>query len=295
MLKKHMAACLVASAFITMPVLAQTSTTPGATSPGANQPAMGASSGAGAGGAGAAASGGAAGRFITQQQPNQWRGSRLIGINVYGANNERIGDINEVLVDRSGNADAVVIGVGGFLGIGEKNVALPFNAFEWQMDDTRRTASASGTGSGAGGSGTAARSGAGTGDTAGAGSGAASTTAGGAAGTTAGGAAGTTASTGTAGSGTRSDSTGTTASTSAAGGSGSRSGTERGYPDHAVLRMTKADLENAPAFRYIGDREDRSGSGSGSGSGAGRSSGSGSGAGGGAGTGAGTPGTAPRQ
>jgi hypothetical protein len=253
MLKKHMAACLVASAFMTMPVLAQTSTSPGATSPGASQPATSAPSG-GAGGSGASAAGAESGRFITQQQQNQWRASRLIGVDVYGSDNEKIGDINEVLVDRSGNADAVVLGVGGFLGIGEKNVALPFNAFEWQMEDNRRTASASGTGSGAGGSGSAARSG----DTA---------------------ATGSTAST------SGRDTAGTTASTSAAG-SGTRS-SERGYPDHAVLRMTKADLEKAPAFRYLGDRasDDRSGS-------AGRTSGSGAG---GTGTGAGSPGTAPRQ
>lgn len=243
MLKRHMAACLVASAFITMPVLAQTST-----SPGSSQPATGAASGSS--GQGAAASGGS-GRFITQQQQTQWRASRLIGINVYGADNERIGDVNEVLVDRQGNADAVVVGVGGFLGIGEKNVALPFNAFEWQMDDTRRTAAASGSG---GTSGTAGTGAARTGDTAGAGAGAG---AGPAAGT--GGTAGTSAGTmGTAGT----SSTGTTASTTAAGGSGSSaarsSGAERGYPDHAVLRMTKADLEGAPTFRYVGDRADSS-------------------------------------
>jgi hypothetical protein len=291
MLKKHMAACLVASAFITMPVLAQTSTSPGATSPGASQPATGASGGA-AGGGGAAASGGA-GRFITEQQTNQWRASRLIGIDVYGADNQKIGDINEVLVDRQGNADAVVVGVGGFLGIGEKNVALPFNAFEWQMDDSRRTAAASGTGSsGAGGAGSgagAAGTGAGT-------AGTTATTGAGAGAGTAGTTATTGAGTGAAGSpATRGD---TTASTSAAGGgsasgSAARSGAERGYPDHAVLRMSKADLENAPTFRYVG--ENRSEAGGTGGSGAARTGGSGAGGGSATGTGAGSPGTAPRQ
>jgi hypothetical protein len=281
MLKKHMAACLVASAFITMPVLAQTSTSPGATSPGATAPATSPASGAGGGsGASAPVGGAASGRFITQQQQSQWRASRLIGINVYGADNERIGDINEVLVDRQGNADAVVVGVGGFLGIGEKNVALPFNAFEWQMEDTRRTASAGGSGAGTGGTGSAARTGAGTGDTAATGSPAGAGAGAGTAGTT-----GTTAGSGAAGR----DTAGTTASTSAAGsGSGTRSsGAERGYPDHAVLKMSKADLENAPAFRYVGDRSSDTGS-------AGRGTGSGAG-GSGAGAGAGAGGTAPRQ
>jgi len=267
MLKKHMAACLVATAFMTLPVLAQTST-----SPGAAQPATGASSSGGSG-SGASTSGSASGHFITQQQQNQWRASKLIGVNVYGSDNERIGDVNEVLVDRQGNADAVVVGVGGFLGIGEKNVALPFNAFEWQMEDTRRTASTSGSGSSSsGGSAGAGRST--SGDTA---------------------ASGTTATTGAGTS--ASGAGGTTASTTSAGGSSSgssrSSNADRGYPDHAVLRMSKADLQNAPTFRYVGDRSTDSNSGGG----ANRTSGSGSsgGSGSGAGTGAGGASTAPRQ
>jgi hypothetical protein len=71
------------------------------------------------------------GKFITAQSPNQWLSSKLIGVDVYGPNDEKVGDISEVLVDRSGNAHAVVIGVGGFLGIGKKDVALPFSALKW--------------------------------------------------------------------------------------------------------------------------------------------------------------------
>ena len=58
---------------------------------------------------------------------------------MYGPNNERIGDINEVLVDRNGKVDAIVIGAGGFLGIGEKDVALPFSQVKFvdQARDTR--------------------------------------------------------------------------------------------------------------------------------------------------------------
>jgi hypothetical protein len=71
------------------------------------------------------------GQFITAQSSGQWLGSKLIGVDVYGPNDEKVGDIGEVLVDRSGNAHAVVIGVGGFLGIGKKDVALPFSALKW--------------------------------------------------------------------------------------------------------------------------------------------------------------------
>jgi hypothetical protein len=232
MLKKHMAACLVASAFITMPVLAQTSTTPGATSPA--QPATSAPSASSGAGSGAAAGG----KFITEQQGTQWRASKLIGLDVYGADNQKIGDVNDVLVDRQGNADAVVVGVGGFLGIGEKNVALPFSAFEWQMDDTRRTASSGTAGSG-----------------------------------TAGSTATTTSTTAPAGS------PAATASTSAPAGSARTAASDRGYPDHAVLRMSKADLEGAPTFRYVGESR--------SDSGAARSPATG--------TGASSPSTAPKQ
>jgi putative membrane protein len=72
-------------------------------------------------------------KFLTQEQPGQWRVTKLTGVTIYNDKNERIGDINEVLVDRDGKAQAVVIGVGGFLGLGEHDVAVPFNALQWSM------------------------------------------------------------------------------------------------------------------------------------------------------------------
>src|SRR4051794_8804920 len=108
MLKAHLAACLLTTALITAPALAQTNPAPNANQPAGRTQAN-------------------PGQFLTQESPDQWRGSKLVGLTVYGPNNERIGDINEVLVDRNGKVDAVVIGVGGFLGIGEKDVALPFS------------------------------------------------------------------------------------------------------------------------------------------------------------------------
>src|SRR3954451_1659906 len=82
-------------------------------------------------------------KFLTQEQPGQWRATKLTGLTVYNDKNERIGDINEVLVDRDGKAQAVVIGVGGFLGLGEHDVAVPISALHWSM--TSRTG-ASGSG-----------------------------------------------------------------------------------------------------------------------------------------------------
>src|SRR6202011_4604346 len=54
----------------------------------------------------------------------QWRASKLIGINVYNDNNEKIGDIQELIVDNSSKVDNVILGVGGFLGMGEQYVAV---------------------------------------------------------------------------------------------------------------------------------------------------------------------------
>ena len=52
----------------------------------------------------------------------QWRATKLTGVNVYNPSNEKIGDISELIVGRDGRVAAVVVGVGGFLGIGEHNV-----------------------------------------------------------------------------------------------------------------------------------------------------------------------------
>ena len=48
--------------------------------------------------------------------------------NVYDPNENKVGDIKDVLVDKSGKVVALIVGVGGFLGAGEKDVAVAFNA-----------------------------------------------------------------------------------------------------------------------------------------------------------------------
>jgi sporulation protein YlmC with PRC-barrel domain len=50
--------------------------------------------------------------------------------NVYDPSDNKIGEIMDVLVDRDGKINALIIGVGGFLGAGEKDVAVPFNAVQ---------------------------------------------------------------------------------------------------------------------------------------------------------------------
>ncbi|HEY5167410.1 MAG TPA: PRC-barrel domain-containing protein, partial [Pseudolabrys sp.] len=66
--------------------------------------------------------------FVQTQHATDWRGSKLMGATIYGPDNASIGNVNDVLVDNTGKIRAVVIGVGGFLGVGEKDVAVPFDA-----------------------------------------------------------------------------------------------------------------------------------------------------------------------
>ena len=77
--------------------------------------------------------------FVQNQHATDWRGSKLIGATVYGPDDKSIGDINDVLIANDGRINAVVIGVGGFLGVGEKNVAVPFD----KLSMTREPESAS--------------------------------------------------------------------------------------------------------------------------------------------------------
>ncbi|BCB20077.1 PRC-barrel domain-containing protein [Bosea sp. ANAM02] len=61
----------------------------------------------------------------------KWRTSKLIGVDIYGPDDKKVGDITEVIVDKTGKVDMVTIGVGGFLGIGAKDVAVPFDQVNW--------------------------------------------------------------------------------------------------------------------------------------------------------------------
>jgi hypothetical protein len=66
----------------------------------------------------------ATGRFIPAPTADDWVASRLMGATVYSPANENLGSINDFVARQDGQVKAIVIGVGGFLGIGEKNVAV---------------------------------------------------------------------------------------------------------------------------------------------------------------------------
>jgi sporulation protein YlmC with PRC-barrel domain len=200
MLTKKLALAFLGTALISAPAAAQTQTQPsGSTAPSSDQMSTG--------------------NWMTQEQPGQWRASKLEGLDVYNNNNEKIGDISELIVDNSGKIQAVVIGVGGFLGLGERDVAVPFDQIKL-VTEPRVTAS-----TGAGTTGT--------------------TSAGGTMGT-----AGTTAPAGTATAPANPNMPGATTGSVAT--APADNNMNRSAPDHAMLTMsmTKDQLRAAPEFKY---------------------------------------------
>jgi sporulation protein YlmC with PRC-barrel domain len=120
MLAKHIAAGLVGSALLATVAFAQT---PTATTDRANM-------------APAAAS--------DSSFQGNWRASKLVGLSVYNDNNESLGSINDLLMDKDGNIKGVVLGVGGFLGVGEHLVAVPFDKVKFVNEPVAYTGAAGG-------------------------------------------------------------------------------------------------------------------------------------------------------
>ncbi|MCF3642274.1 PRC-barrel domain-containing protein [Rhizobium sp. TRM95111] len=79
----------------------------------------------------------AGGDYLTVQSPDQISANTYIGQSVYNSADESIGKISDLILEKDGGITAAVIGVGGFLGIGEKWVAVPFDKVAVsQMPDT---------------------------------------------------------------------------------------------------------------------------------------------------------------
>jgi sporulation protein YlmC with PRC-barrel domain len=78
----------------------------------------------------------------TSSFKGNWRSSKLVGLNVYNDSNESLGSISDLLTDKSGNIKGVVIGVGGFLGVGEHLVAVAFDKVKFVDDPIAYTGAA---------------------------------------------------------------------------------------------------------------------------------------------------------
>lgn len=63
------------------------------------------------------------------------RASKIIGTNVRNKQGEKIGDIEDIVLDRSGNVAYAVVSTGGFLGIGDRRHAVPWKALQVQANE----------------------------------------------------------------------------------------------------------------------------------------------------------------
>jgi PRC-barrel domain protein len=84
-------------------------------------------------------------KFISQQSQDQWVFSKFKGTDVLGPDNAHIGNVNDMLFDKQGKILGLIVGVGGFLGIGEKNVAIDMSAFQPVPYDTGSSTSSGST------------------------------------------------------------------------------------------------------------------------------------------------------
>src|SRR4249919_2732922 len=75
------------------------------------------------------------GQFLSEQKTDDMLASSIIGKPAVNSQDETIGDVNDLVTDRSGKIVAALIGVGGFLGIGEKDVAVRFEDLKLNRDE----------------------------------------------------------------------------------------------------------------------------------------------------------------
>src|SRR5262245_50638090 len=83
-------------------------------------------------------------KFIPAQSTDQWVFSKFKGTDVLGPDNAHIGNVSDMLFDKNGKILGLIVGVGGFLGIGEKSVAIDMSAFQPVPADTGSSTGAGG-------------------------------------------------------------------------------------------------------------------------------------------------------
>jgi sporulation protein YlmC with PRC-barrel domain len=80
-------------------------------------------------------------KFIPTQGMDQFAWSKFKGTDVLGPDNAKIGDVDDILFEKDGKVVAFIVGVGGFLGVGQKNVAIDLSAFQFVPADSVKTTS----------------------------------------------------------------------------------------------------------------------------------------------------------
>jgi sporulation protein YlmC with PRC-barrel domain len=87
----------------------------------------------------------AATNIAPKSNAGHWRSSKLIGVNVYNEQNEKLGDINEIILDPTGKVTGYVVGVGGFLGMGEHDILVEPTKIKFVNEPVRNAAAAPAT------------------------------------------------------------------------------------------------------------------------------------------------------
>ncbi len=77
-------------------------------------------------------------QFVTAVPSDALSISTYYNEDVYDNQDNKIGDVNDILLDKDGRVSTVIIGVGGLLGVGEKDVAVPFSALKVAEKDGDR-------------------------------------------------------------------------------------------------------------------------------------------------------------
>ena len=83
-------------------------------------------------------------KFVAAQGTDQWVFSKFKGTDVLGPDNAHIGNVSDMLFDKNGKILGLIVGVGGFLGIGEKSVAIDMSAFQPVPADTGSSSTGAG-------------------------------------------------------------------------------------------------------------------------------------------------------
>jgi sporulation protein YlmC with PRC-barrel domain len=84
------------------------------------------------------ASAGAAARILPSIPAEAMTVTHWYKQSVYDPSDAKIGEVMDVLVDNEGRVAALIVGAGGFLGMGEKDVAVPFNAVQFKTKDNNK-------------------------------------------------------------------------------------------------------------------------------------------------------------
>jgi sporulation protein YlmC with PRC-barrel domain len=77
-----------------------------------------------------------------------WRASKIVGLSVYNDANQDVGSISDLITDKSGNIKAAILSVGGFLGMGSRLIAVPFDKIKFVNEPVAYTGTASGPNAG---------------------------------------------------------------------------------------------------------------------------------------------------